>query len=191
MHCCPADFHSPPKEERRRGSLNLAFNKSLYCSWPRPAAPAPLNAAPANPAKKSLTAFAATATAPCCICPTSSSDCFISPFAVFIGIRNTAAELELPELEAAELGLLELGATELKLLELEAAKLELPELEASELELPTPPFLLGRRVKVCGAAVHAAAACACSSYSHQRTQCPCLPVACASGAPRCLGCLAD
>lgn len=72
MHCCPADFHSPPKEERRRGSLNLAFNKSLYCSWPRPAAPAPLNAAPANPAKKSLTAFAATATAPCCICPTSS-----------------------------------------------------------------------------------------------------------------------
>ena len=136
MHCCPADFHSPPKEERRRGSLNLAFNKSLYCSWPRPAAPAPLNAAPANPAKKSLTAFAATATAPCCLCPTSSSDCFISPFAVFIGIRNTAAELELPELEAAELGLLELGATELKLLELEAAKLELPELEASELELP-------------------------------------------------------
>ena len=128
MHCCPADFHSPPKEERRRGSLNLAFNKSLYCSWPRPAAPAPLNAAPANPAKKSLTAFAATATAPCCLCPTSSSDCFISPFAVFIGIRNTAAELELPELEAAELGLLELGATELKLLELEAAKLELPEL---------------------------------------------------------------
>ena len=105
-------------------------------SWPRPAAPAPLNAAPANLARKSSTAFAATATAPCCICPTSSSDCFISPFAVFIGIRNTAAELELPELEAAELGLLELGATELKLLELEAAKLELPELEASELELP-------------------------------------------------------